>query len=191
MSFAHIKYKNEIILNCYHGTDSDSAQRVEKNGRFAPTRGDSNFLGDGVYFFKGDFNQAKLHAIYVAKSRKLAFFVVFNASVHLGACLDLCNAEHRENLIHLRGIFSRVLSSHIINDQTLINFYAMNVQQIDTVLCEYSCKWPFGSDSRSSCKSGVMICIRNLAAIRKFMIYYRGKVIQCAHLNDPLYVVRK
>lgn len=178
-------------MNCYHGTDSDIAQRVEKNGRFAPTRGDFNFLGDGVYFFKGDFNQAKLQAIYVAKSRKFAYFVVFNASVHLGFCLDLCNAEHKANLIHLRGMLKRALSSHSVNDQTLINLYAMIVQPIDTVLCEYSCKWPFGSNARSSCKSGVMICIRNLAAIHSFMEYYRGKVIQCAHLNSPLYLVRK
>lgn len=52
---------NQIYILAHHGTCKYYKKRIDENG-FAPSRGTKHWLGDGVYFFREDEEQAKTWA---------------------------------------------------------------------------------------------------------------------------------
>ncbi len=91
----------------YHGTLRGNAQSIEENG-FRVSRGDAQWLGDGVYFFEtlenvsNGFEEARNWVLKVKKSSDVA---VFRACIESENFIDLIGCEeHKKYFKKLRDV---------------------------------------------------------------------------------------
>ena len=129
---ASIEYREKIISESYHGTNIEKAESIEEEG-FKLSRGDHQFLGLGVYFFK----KSRWHAEdWARRQRNFDTVAILQAMVETGRCLDLDRPKHRK----LVEKTYRKLEERGYGDATdavVINFLASNVCEIDAVMATY------------------------------------------------------
>lgn len=153
-----IKNYSKIVPDAYHGTTSAIAKKICEDNEFVASRGDHQFLGDGVYFFEG----SKWHAEDWAKRRKYNPLAVIRAQINLGTCLDIsANQEHREYISHTIKRLSQLGKN--VNDAVAINYFAKNILYIDTVrACNITPKHgKMFIGSKFYSYSQLIICVRN------------------------------
>lgn len=170
MKIIHIE---KIIPDAYHGTTMENARSIVQGGHFKSSRGSDVYLGDGVYFYEA----SKWHAFEWAKRNYAGVDLgILRAWVNLGKCLDLNNYEHRLLLKQVRReLLQRGVSE--ITDAVVINFYATNIEEFDTVRAPYtvSQRGMIFPGSKYHEFSQLIICVRNNKRIIKFQIIFEGK----------------
>ncbi|MBS1007802.1 hypothetical protein [Leuconostoc suionicum] len=60
---------NKLILNAYHGTDAESAKNILSERKFQFQSRDNHWLGDGVYFFIDDKDEAEWWSIMAVRHK--------------------------------------------------------------------------------------------------------------------------
>lgn len=131
MSFK-INYEEKIVANAFHGTSAENATSIQQHG-FKPSKGNNQYLGDGIYFYLN----SKWHAeIWASRRRKFDNIAVFEAIIDLGTCLNLGKPEHRKLI---KKVFSNLKERGCedVTDAAAINFFASNICSIDTVMAVY------------------------------------------------------
>ena len=125
-----IEYTERIIPESYHGTNIENARQIKEEG-FQPSKGDHQFLGRGVYFFR----KSQWHAEDWAR-RRFDAIAILQAMVQLGRCLDLDRPKHRRLLEKTyRKLEERGHGD--ASDAAVINFLATHICEIDTVTATY------------------------------------------------------
>lgn len=169
MASINVADSDKIIPDAYHGTSLGNAQLIDSERRFRPSRGEDNYLGDGVYFFES----SRRHAYLWASKHNVSPpgpIAVICAQIRLGRCLDLHNLEHRNYLKTVANLF-RERGVKKINDAIVINFLAGKVP-IDTVRAPHVQPGigKIFDESRFFDYFSLMICVRNHECIQDFDI---------------------
>lgn len=166
-----VRSTDQKILEAYHGTDLQSAAKIESGKDFIPSTGKDYYLGDGVYFFEN----SQWHAEDWAK-KKTKQFAVVRAHIALGRCLDLNNGKHRR-LIKEAVIALKNKEVKMINDARVINSVS-EFMGIDTVRATY-CQPQKGYMFEGSIffdYTAQMICVRTKDKISNIRIVFKGSV---------------
>jgi len=171
-----IEYKEKIVPEAYHGTNIENATKIMVEGFIKGSRVNP-YLGDGVYFYESCIDHAYDWAEkHVCSSP--AEISVLCACIDLGKCLELHNKKHVEwmniiwELLSEKGIDP-------INDAVVINFFATNFAEVDTVrasrIYNASTKEKIFFGSRFYNNQRIVICVRNLSNILKLDMVYDGR----------------
>jgi hypothetical protein len=129
---ASIEYKEKIISESYHGTNIEGAESIVQEG-FELSRGDHQFLGLGVYFFK----KSQWHAEdWARRQRNFDTVAILQAMVEIGKCLDLDRPKHR-SLVEKTYRKLEQEGYGEATDAVVINFLASEICEIDTVMATY------------------------------------------------------
>lgn len=164
-----ITHFEKIIPDAYHGTSYDAAKKICDEG-FEISRGESQYLGDGVYFFESSMGHAKDWAKNRLGNRYIG---VFRAVVNLGKCLDLFNWDHRNFVKKCRDRLKN--RDFEITDAVVINFVAHR-SGADAVRGAYVQpeKGTMFDESRFYDYCQLMICVRNLSSILSYQLVFQG-----------------
>jgi hypothetical protein len=124
-----IEHIEKIVPDAYHGTTRDIATRVLAKGKFEPSKGKDQWLGDGVYFFESSAEFAKKHVDRKKREGKIPLdseLGVICATINLGRCLDLCKIEHTKIVenVEKRLLSSKTVKKEDITDAVIINLTA-------------------------------------------------------------------
>jgi len=124
---------NKSVPDAYHGTSLTGMKKILRKG-FSIGRDPKSFLGDGVYFYEGSPELARIHA---AERRGYKRYRIFQATVQLGRCLNLNTPEHCDILRTVRSVLieRKKKDRDDLTDAFIINWYALNFEkQLDTVI---------------------------------------------------------
>jgi hypothetical protein len=81
----------------YHGCEASFGKKaISGDEKFAPSRKDYDWLGNGIYFWESDPKRALEWAQEKAKRRHIKKPYVIGAIIDLGNCLDLTLRENAE-----------------------------------------------------------------------------------------------
>ena len=168
-----IRYVYHIIPEAYHGTAMARAREIAETGAFRTSRKKSNHLGDGVYFYEGSEWHAAQWAKRITSDGNIG---IICASINLGKCFDLHNYAHRRLLRHVRGKLRRK-GIEGITDALVINFYANNIEQFDTIRATRTVpeKGKIFPESRYHEFTELVICVRNLKMILNIQLTFQGR----------------
>ena len=171
-----IKYIQKILPDCFHGTDIASYKSVCNDG-FHHSTGPEQFLGDGVYFWEGSELLAVRWAIKKTKRARAQTYVVIQATIDLGYCLDLTKPEHLEIVEEAAQKLKAETPSYVINDPVVINFIDYAIQKLDTIrsINPKSKKLIF-KGSRFLSNVEPIICVRNTENILYFELSQKDKI---------------
>ncbi len=163
-----IAYIAKVVPDAYHGTRLDKAKAIIKQGKFTPSTDKTNYLGDGVYFYEG----SRWHAEQWCKRKyPRSPLGIIRAVINLGKCLDLNNYEYRRLLKKVARQL-RLKGYKEVTDAFVINFYATNIEEFDTVRAVYvSMSNKYGAifpGSKFLEFQQLIICVRNLQSILSF-----------------------
>lgn len=171
----------KIVPDAFHGTDLDSAERIAQTGKFLPSHGDQQYLGDGIYFFES----SSYNAINWARDKKKVSSIgVIKSTIALGRCLDLHNSEHTKLIRSVARDLSEKRKRRDITDAFVINFIVkMSDDTIDTVRATHIPgirKKPLGnlkifSGSHFLMEQSLIICVKNHCSIMNCDFYHRER----------------
>jgi len=161
----NIEYTETIVPKAYHGTTLENAGIILEDGFEVDTSNEKRdpFLGDGIYFWEGDFHRAKAWAEKKYGNKDSG---ILCAEINLGKCLDLTNSR-------LRGLLKRAekglkQAGFPSKDSFVINWYAQkeSFDTIRNVTLPKKVKKLFpGSSIRDD--FNLVICVRNQKNISK------------------------
>lgn len=171
-----IKDFGKNIPDAYHGTSQQIAEEIEDSGKFLPSTGEKQYLGDGVYFFESSERHAKEWARNVRKFREIG---IFCASINLGRCLELNDKAHRDFVSVTGKKLQKMSGRKTITDAFVINFITNNfATKIDAVrACFVDPDYDGGKlfpGSRFYNYSQLIVCVKTLQNIMEFSITYKG-----------------
>lgn len=171
-----IKDYQKIVPDAFHGTTLTNVRKILSEG-FQPSRGPSQFLGDGVYFFESSEWHAKNWALR-HRDRTTDKIAVIQAMINLGHCYDLHNEEYRRLARETKANLNRQ-GTKKITDAVVINFLATKFTIIDSVRATYiSTEYGRGQrifeGSRFFEYVQLMICVRKIENISQPSMIYSG-----------------
>jgi hypothetical protein len=164
---------NKLVPDAYHGTDKQSIEIILKEG-FKPSHGDTQYLGDGVYFFEGSKAEALTWARNRCRERNSAGPGVLRAQVNLGRCLDLNTQEGRALILQVQFEFNQRIKK-TVNDATAINALATIFREkgkpLDTVRATHigRNRKSLFEGSRFDYQSQLIICVITLTSISQIV----------------------
>ncbi|WP_214808553.1 MULTISPECIES: hypothetical protein [unclassified Exiguobacterium] len=88
-----------ILMRAYHGTSLTNVDSIVQKG-FIPSTGENQWMGEGVYFFREDLEQAKVWA-YHEKSRLLKRKQYTKARKYKGCVFEWKSEFPEENFLNL------------------------------------------------------------------------------------------
>lgn len=156
------KLKKEVP-DAFHGTDYDSAKRIEAEGKFMPSPGRDEYLGTGTYFFEGSKWHARDWAISKCQREKKSIYGIVKAKIDMGACLDLNNGDYKK-LVMTVAFYLERQGIKALNDAAIINFISQQLPGgLDTVRATLiqPHKGMLHANSRFYYHGSLMICVRN------------------------------
>lgn len=165
---------DKIVPDAYHGTKLGNAVKILEEGHFIQSRDATTYLGDGVYFYEGSV----WHALEWCKRRFAdCEHGVICATINLGKCLDLNNAEHRALMKKVAVRLSK-LGVKQVTDSVVINYFATNIEKVDTIRFSHvKVAGKYGKiyqDSRIHDFSQLIICVRNQDVILNIRLIMGG-----------------
>ena len=86
--------RDHRVVIGFHGTSEDRAEAILRSGEFTPSKNDYDWLGHGVYFWE----HAPLRAWQWARQKYRDRAAVIEATIELGACLDLTDLRYTSAL---------------------------------------------------------------------------------------------
>lgn len=132
----------KIIPDAYHGTSKNYAEGIVVTQKFRISKGSDCYLGDGIYFFEGDKDQAKWWARKKYKNKSIG---IIKASINVGMCLDLLISEHREFVKEARRKIEQTAKISVA-DAVVLNFITTELNpEIDTIKGVF---FKYGNDLR-------------------------------------------
>ena len=78
-----------VVINGFHGTTEDAARKILKNREFSYNNSDNHWLGQGVYFFRDDPEQAMSWALQRVNNEENAVVISTVIDVDTKSFLDL------------------------------------------------------------------------------------------------------
>ncbi|MGB8993059.1 MAG: hypothetical protein WCD80_13480 [Desulfobaccales bacterium] len=174
MATLEIRDYQKIVPDAFHGTLLKNVAEILSEG-FRLSRGPSQFLGDGIYFFESSEWHAKNWALR-HRERGTDRIAVIQAIINLGHCFDLHNAEYRGLAREIKTNLERK-GTKKITDAVVINLLATKFTIIDSVRATYiSTEHGRGQrifeGSRFFEYVQLMICVRKVENITNpFMVY--------------------
>jgi hypothetical protein len=166
-----------IVPKAYHGTQKANSELILLNG-FRPEDKPYSYLGKGVYFFDGDKDSAKW---WVCRRRVPVEWVVFEAAIKLGKCLDLVDKEVldlvKDTAIRLKIIWRTEGKKDELTDAGIINYLADELKS-DSVRCinvpEGEIEPLYKGSKLQRTKATIIICIRKIENILTYGIVSHG-----------------
>ncbi len=156
-----IKDSGKNVPDAYHGTSQQIAEEIQAGGKFLPSTGEKQFLGDGVYFFESSERHARDWARNIRKFEEIG---IICAAINLGRCLELNNKAHRDFIRFTAMKLEKMSGRKMITDAFVINF---GMSQFKVVI-NYS-------DSKPITKIGKVIdslaCGNSLETLSKWAIF--------------------
>ena len=176
-NFPHIEPLPEdggINERLFHGTNLEDAKNIVANG-FQTSRSKAHYLGDGVYFFEDQFEEALAWANnWHGKRPPVA---VIKATVRYGKCLNLLGRVYQEAVHKLSNVLktrANQLGQPAPSETSVINALA-NRLNADTVRAAYrGSKAPRNPQYRYSFDVDLqmIVCVRNLQQIARVEIVH-------------------
>lgn len=161
----------KIVNDAFHGTSLPNGKEIVMHG-FRLEGGDQAFLGNGVYFYEGSLQYAKMWARTRVKTGEK--ICVIQALVNLGLCLDLNTQEGVEVVEELVEEFRK--KGRKVSSGAIIALICSKVD-IETIRgtdVKRNSKKLFAGDDRVGffTKAPLIICIKKLENIVNFDICY-------------------
>lgn len=97
----------DINIVGFHGTNKTAANTILKEKRFIPKENKNHWLGQGVYFFREDNEQAMSWAIQQAEDTKEPEAVVLKVDINVEKKYFF-NLNSRVDLFRLKGIVTSI-----------------------------------------------------------------------------------
>ncbi len=156
----------KIVPDAFHGTSLAVAERIASGEPFVPSRGEDKYLGDGVYFFEGDFDAALAYP----RDRGIEEPGVIQAVVSLNNCLDLTRSKHREMIKEVQTELVAKMGCSV-NDAAAIS-YLCELAEINVARAVHIKRSPHRrglvkmfSGSRFYDGQSIYLCVKNLGNI--------------------------
>lgn len=161
----------------YHGTTASKGREILRTRDFRNSLRLSNWLGDGTYFWEGDFQRALEWARPVAKKAG-ENAIVLETRLRLGNCLDLTQRQWLEDLrevaAHLKeethndgGHLPRNRGTNHAYDCALINRACSELGGFDTVRAAFQDGDLVSDRSALRVLSHIQIAVRSERVIQK------------------------
>jgi uncharacterized protein MJ0359 len=121
---------NEITIKGYHGTNSNNCRNI-LNSNYRISKGDKEWLGDGVYFFIEGISSespkelAKKWVIAESSKRKHKDYAVIESEIKVNEekLLDLTTKEGLEVFIYYYELFLEEIKKEIDKGKPGLKFY--------------------------------------------------------------------
>ena len=168
-----ISYTKTIVSDAYHGTSSKSAKLILKSKQFKLSIGDSEFFGNGVYFYERDPSHCSYFGQKACRRDGSQEYVILQATVELGKCFDLLVQKYRDILEHTLNILSKAKQGNT-SDGAAINYIADNVCKIDTVRGIRAVGELLDGSKNTRKVQRSMIVVRDTEKISDVNIFQRG-----------------
>ena len=166
-------HDRRLVLG-FHGTSEDRADAIASSGKFVPSTNDYDWLGHGIYFWE----HAPLRAWHWAKQKHRDQAAVLEATIELGACLDLTDIRYtaalrlsyemlREAFLHSMTPLPSNRNKARLLDCLVINYMTKYVlPECETVRAPFLEGDPVYEGSMLLTQSHVQLVVRSEAAIK-------------------------
>lgn len=172
--------RSEARVTAYHGTTASIGREIRRSRSFKGSLRLSNWLGDGTYFWEGDFQRALEWARPIAQKRA-ENAIVIEVSLRLGKCLDLTQRRHLEDLRDVAealetettndgGTLPMNVADNHAYDCALINRACKDLGEFDTVRAAFQDGDLIAEHSAIRVLSHIQIAVRNEKVIDKSTI---------------------
>lgn len=121
-----INETNQIIPDAYHAANREYYETILNEG-FRPSRGQEQWLGDGVYFW-----ESTLPTAHWWGKKNHRSWVIFQAKLKLGRCLNLANRNHCAMLKTAKKLLSERGWKNC-PDAAIINFLHDKIEAFDSI----------------------------------------------------------
>ncbi len=161
------------IVVGFHGTNEESAETIVSSGEFVPSKNDYDWLGHGIYFWE----HAPLRAWQWARQKYRDRGAVIEATIRLGACLDLTDIQYTSVLrLSYESLHEAFLKSGRLlplnkNKARLLDCLVINylttyvLPECETVRAPFLEGDPIYPGSRLLTQSHVQLVVRNKECI--------------------------
>ena len=186
MAKSPIKRLNKTVPDAFHGTELSVAKKIVCEQKFEPGTNEKLYLGKGAYFYEGSLELAENWAKKAGKKKGWKKFGVLQATIQLGACLDLNIPEYYRQLeLFGEALYNKMKGNkgrEEITPAWVINYFIQEKcgKQLDTIRCPYPYKDAkmFFSESQDLklYPSYLVICVRNTKNISDISLQLLGLI---------------
>ena len=152
----------------YHGTTISRGESILNNKYYFVSYKEDEWLGNGVYFFEKDINQA---VDFCTKARRYDDYIILKSKIEAEICRDLDNLETMKTLERIsKEINNRYLKLKDGSPRTLKNSVILDrlykIKQYDVVKKTFPILKTTNINNTNFIWVQVQLCVRNIACIK-------------------------